>query len=112
MYAVESNSLGSYQTRIDAAQTWHDLEDVCSVLDSAFLTGQMTLSSLEVLCASLTQKARTLPTYHTLSAADLVEQIDQCDCCGSTAFRDNGGQVVCSVCHPDPHRTAQCRRAA
>lgn len=112
MYAVEGNPFRLCQGHIDQAQTWRELEDVCSTLDRAFLTGRITLSSLETLCASLVQKSRTISTCSTLSAADLVEQIGQCDCCGSSALRDNGGQVVCSVCHPDPHRTAQRRRAA
>jgi len=101
-----------FHADIHSAQTWQDLEVICSRMDAAYLQGRVAFCTVEGLCKLVSQRASELTSYGMVSAADLVDRSPQCDCCGSSTWRDNGGQIICVICHPDPFSGLQRRQAA
>ncbi len=114
MNSVDRSQIPTSRFRADihSALTWQDLEVVCTRMDTACLQGEIAFCAIEELCQLVSQRASELTRYRTVSAADLIDKNPGCDCCGSSAWRDNRGQAICAVCHPDPLSSLQRRQAA
>ena len=101
-----------FRADIHSALTWQDLEGVCDRMNTACLQGKIELHIIEEMCQLISQRASEMIKFRTVMAADLIEKSPQCDCCGSSSWRDNCGQVICEICHPDPLSGLQRRQAA
>lgn len=101
-----------FHADIHSALNWRDLEGICTRMDAACLEGKIEFHTIKDLCQLVAQRASELTQYSAVPAADFIDKRPQCDCCGSSALRDNGGQVVCEICHPDPLSGLQRRQAA
>jgi hypothetical protein len=98
----EQTPADHFRTDINGALSWHELEVVCAHIDNACLRGTVELHTVEALCKMVSHRACQLPQYTTLAIGALLTSAEDCDCCGSVAWRDNGDQVVCAICHPAP----------
>ena len=108
LHLVKTLSLG-----VGQARSWSELEGICTDINAVFLAGELSSEGLEVLCAYVAQRARSLSDRSEHSTEKSYDPaVPSCDCCGSTAFRESGSQAVCTVCHPDPLRHSPHRRAA
>ena len=101
----------SFRADIYRAQSWRDLEKICTRMDRSCLRAASALPALQELCELVSQRANALAQYELVPSAELIETVPSCDCCGAVNWRDSGGQTVCAICHPDPRSTLQ-RRAA
>ncbi len=111
MYTNNEDPQRTLNERIGQAITWRSLENICVDIDAAFLGGNLTHEGLESLCQFVSHRARSIDEP-TGSATVSLRDVSQCDCCGSAERRDNGGQMICAICHPDPLRHRPQRRAA
>ena len=96
--------------QIQQAKHWCDLDKLLEAVEAAYLRGEIDQAMAEALAQQAAQWAKEVPeqvsdTYDICVSTLLSKKKlnKACFACGTDHFwTKSSGQLVCSVCHPEP----------